>query len=349
MESYVGAARLLFHLPGGVDDGTCQFVKPLSLIFPGLFEMVTSFPAKYGFTIQNILYYFSASLLAYKIALILFKNHQRALIASIAYSSASPIIVHSLGYQTDMPGWFFGILGIYLVLKNINFTHASKWMYIGIIMGLGFLHKESAIVGPVFLGVFVLLCKLKFSAKAKIITVGALGFLIPVLISGIIVYKLFGYTSIDWLINNHQSTGGELYDLRVYFIQAFRTLDMYWYLFLIGCAVIIKAYKKNEITLQVRNYLAATGVTVLLWPIWPYPAERMFYLSAPFFMIIISIGAGYVKNYQVFTVILAAILNFLLVYLGYKYMMNNILYYSSIIFCVTLMIFFICSRGKVAA
>lgn len=342
MESYVGATRLLYKLPGGVDDGTCQFVKIFPLLLPGFLEKAMNVNAAYGFTIQNIILYFFTVYLIFAIAMLLYNEEKIAFLAAIIYATASPFLTHSLGYQTDMTGWFFGIFGIWLVLKKFNSIQKPAVSFsIGLVMGIGMLNKESAFIAPLFAGIYILLSKLSQKTKSKILIIAVLGFLIPVLTWNFIVYKSYGYTALTWLNINHEVADGKFYNLPLYFQQSFRTLDMHWFLFIGGGIILIRQHFKAKLPLEVRNYLIATAASILLWLVWPYPAERMFYLSAPFLIIVAAQGASYFKKYSYYLVFVAAAFNYFLLYNIYKYNTPNLLYICSALFCAIILMCFL--------
>ncbi|KKQ35698.1 MAG: hypothetical protein US50_C0007G0006 [Candidatus Nomurabacteria bacterium GW2011_GWB1_37_5] len=292
---YVAGSRMIFTLPGGAD---CNFSmnKPLPLFIAGLFESTTGLHARYGLFAQNLVFYFLSALLLFEIIRKVFKDKRQALLGALIFATAPPILINGLNYATDMSGWFFGILGIYLTLCWMEkFRKMPAWsFYFGLIMGLGLLFKESALVAPLFFGIYILLFPLPANEKIKIIFFGLIGFIIPILISQIITYKYFGYTFLDWYKYNLEKPYGDLYDFKNFIKAVMGTLHLYWILFFIGLYKIVLSLKNNKMDREILIFLISSGASILFWFIWPYPMSRTFFLSAPF---LVSISSFIIYKY----------------------------------------------------
>lgn len=312
---YVAGARLIFGLAEG---GDCSFrmLKPLPLIFSGLLEKITGINAKYGFFIQNLIFYVLSAFLIFEIIKLVFKDRWQALLGTIAFITAPPLLVYGLGYLTDMGGWFFVILGVYLTVKFFEaFKENHKLVFIfGLILGLGFLFKEAALGGAVFFAFFVLFNKLSLLKKVKLWGLFSLGYLLPIILSSLVIFHYFGYTFFDWFRFNEQKPYGDYYHL-IYFIKDIgATLYLYWFLFIIGIFGFLRKYLRKSIDINKFIFLAASGITILLWFIWSYPMNRIFYLSAPFLIALVSYGARmFTKKQGLFLLTSASVLNFLVV------------------------------------
>ena len=312
---YVAGARLLFGLPGGRD---CDFriLKPLALIVPGLLERATGIEAQYGFLIQNLLFYFLASTLIFQLIGMVFRDELKAFWATVMFITAPPLMLYGLAYMTDMPAWFFGILGIYVTLRVYSkLTEKPEYaIFIGFIMGFGFLWKESAVTGAVFFGAYVLLSNLPGKVKAGLCVYGVVGFAIPVLISSGLVYNRFHYTFWGWYAFIQTKPYGNSYTLSEFIREVTRTFDVVWLLFVAGVFRFLRDFFQRNTDASEVRFLIASGATILLWPIWPYPSNRLFYLSCPF---LVSVGANAVelfgKERWTFLVLLAVFLNLVIV------------------------------------
>lgn len=297
---YIEGARLITGLGGGVDC-SYRLLKPLPLIFSGWLEKLTGIDARYGFFLQNLIFYLLASWLIFEIIRIVFKNERQALLAAIIFATTPPFLIFGLAYLTDLMGWFWGILGIYLTLK-----FNQKPLFIGLAAGIGFLYKESALMGLIFFGGYTLFDNsILFKKKFELWFLAALGFLLPVLASSLIIYKYFNYTFWSWFQFAWQKPYGNEYDI-VHFVQQLaKTFYLYWPLFAVGLIRIIR-----ERQLVITKFTLASGLSLMLWFVWAYPAARIFYLSAPFLVAVASYGAlAFGKNIGVFLVILAAAVN----------------------------------------
>ncbi len=291
---YVAGARLIFDLSGKGDCGY-RMIKPFPLILSGLFEKITGFDAKYGFFFQNLIFYFLSVFLIFWIIKIVFKNEWQAFLGTIAFITAPPLLFYGLSYLTDMSGWFFGILGVYLTLKLFSEIKKRKYLsfVLGIIMGIGFLFKESALMGPLFFGFYILLGNFNIKEKFSILFGGMIGFFIPVLISSAIVYKYFHYTFLTWYKFNQEKPYGDYYNLVNFLKAVISTLYLYWLFWGIGFLKILIDFLRKKLSPDIFRFTVASGLSIFLWPIWSYPLNRIFYLSSPFFIGIISYGANF--------------------------------------------------------
>jgi hypothetical protein len=290
---YVSGARLLFGLPKG-EACDYRILKPLALLFPGMLEKTTGIEAQYGFFMQNLVFYFLSSFLVFELIKLVFKNELEAFWGSLLFITAPPVLFYGLAYMTDMPGWFFVISGVIATLRVFEkLTERPIYaLFVGLIPGVGFLWKESAIAGVVFLGSYVLTGDLPTKQKRVILLYGAVGFLAPVLLSSVILYNHFHYTFWGWYSFIKLKPYGDDYHLFRFMEEAVRTLSIGWILCLLGLFRFLSDYFQGRTNPNELRFLIASGATLLLWPIWPYPSNRVFYLSGPFLVAVGGYGAG---------------------------------------------------------
>lgn len=288
---YEGGARLLFGLAGSTD---CHFrmLKPLALMFPGLLEALTGIDARYGLLIQNLVFYFLSALLIFEIIRLVFKDATQALAGTVMFITAPPLLGYGLAYVTDMAGWFFSILGVYLTLKLWNrLKDQPLWTFgFGLLMGLGTLYKEGALAGLIFFGTYVLLGAARREDKARMLLSAGIGFAVPVLASAAIIYRTFGYSFWHYLTFYQQKPLGDFYNLAGFTYAVAGTLTLYWLWFLVGAVRLAGDAGRGEVGRDVAKFLLAGAATLALWPWWPYPVNRIFYLSAPFLIGVASYG-----------------------------------------------------------
>ncbi len=335
---YVSTARLLVHLPRG---RACDFriLKPLPLILPGLLERATGLEAQYGFLVQNLLFYCMASLLIFEIIRIVFGQERQAFWGTLLFISAPPLVLHGLAYLTDMPGWFFGILGMYLTLRagDTILSRRHHAVLIGCVSGLGFLWKESAIVGVLFFALHTFLVRLPWREKLLACAYSAFGFMAPVLISSAIVYSRLEITFWSWYEFNRSMPYGDYYRISNFVREILRTLYVPWLLFLVGLGRLTGDYLREDISMDRMRFLVASGGTLLLWPIWPTPLSRIFYLSSPFLAAVASYGVGaFAKNRQTVLVLIAALFNYVVVGFWIAFAIRGLVYVLGVLY-VTLM------------
>lgn len=331
---YVRGARLFFGLPGGED---CDFriLKPLPLIFPGLLEKATGIEAQYGFLIQNLIFYFLTCLLIFEIIRMVFKDEWQAFWGGLIFITAPPLLLYGLAYQTDMPGWFFEIMGIYATLRLFDklTERALSPLFIGFILGIGFLWKESALAGVVFFSVYILITELPAKQKWALWLYAALGFLIPVLVSSVIVYHYSHYTFWSWYRYQSSKPLGDDYHVVRFIQEAVRTFHVSWILLVVGLFRFLRVYLQDQIDADEMRFLIASGATLLLWPIWPYPSNRIFYLSAPFLAGVASYGTRvFGEKRGSILVVLAGVFNFAVMALWSAFGTRGLVYVLGVIF-----------------
>ncbi len=333
---YVSTARLVVGLPGG-RECDLRILKPLPLILPGVVEKTTGLDAQYGFLLQNLLFYFLASFLLFEIIRMVFGDEWQAFWGTIIFITAPPVLLYGLAYMTDMPGWFFGILGTYLTLKlrDSLADKAYSAVIIGCISGVGFLWKESAITGAVFFAVYVLLAKLPRRAQLSSSLYCGLGFIVPVLIASAIVYDRVHITFWNWYEFNRSKPYGDYYRLSEFIREIPRTLYVPWFLFLAGLGRFLRTRIQADVAGDRLRFLVASGATVLLWPIWPTPLSRVFYLSSPFLAVVASYGAGaFAKDRAAVLVVVAVLFNYLIVGLWAAFAIRGLVYLLGLVYLV---------------
>ncbi len=320
---YVGAARLIFGISGGVDC-SYRMIKPLPLLFSGLLEKITALPAEHGFFIQNIIFFILAALLIFQLLQTIF-NQNQALLGTLAFISSPPMLIFGLAYLTDMAGWFFGLLGIFLTIRHFEILKEKKWpaLTLGGLMGLGFLYKESALAAPLFLGIYTLFNQINKKQKINLILLGALGFLIPVLISSYIIDHYFHYSFLTWFRFAQEKPFGDYYRLLPFIKEIGTTLYLYWIFFVLGAIQLIKLWRAGGLGQKQKAFLWASGFSLLLWVIWSYPSNRIFYLSSPFLFSLVSSGAMVLPKNTRLTIFLSTILLQFLILAQYLYLDKN--------------------------
>lgn len=333
---YIDAARRIVGLPA---DGDCGYrlLKPLPVLFAGIGERITGFNSMYGFFAQNILFYILASLLFFEIVRLVFNDERQALVAAFMFGTAPPFLMFGLAYLTDMMGWFWALFGIYLTLRMRKYA-----FYIGAVLGIGFLYKESALGGLIFFTVYIFLGHETFmKEKSKQVFLAILGFLIPVGITTVFVYAFMGYTFFDWIAFAWSKPFGNEYVIFYFIKNIAATLYLYWIFFAVGAYALFRAHAQGILSRERAHFIMASGATVALWFVWSYPAARIFYLSAPFLIAVASYGAGALGRRRGYgAVFCAAVFHYALVWAlfnGYGspvFLLGAALAYGCILFIV---------------
>ncbi len=335
--SFIGGARMLFGLDGGYDFQS-RLTKPLVLVLPGFIEFVASINPKYIFLLQNVVFFYLCGFFIYKINMLVFCDDKPAFLGMLIYVTCQPFAIFSLFILSDVASWFFGVFTIYLTLKyfserSIKLNH---FLLIGFIAGIGFLFKESAIIGLIFTFSYILFLKLDFNVKLKHFAVVFAGFIIPVVISYFLIEHFYHDSIIKRILTSRISVANDEFKLSN-LKQIYRVIDEYWFLFLIGVIGIIR-------TLKLSNYIVKSALLTLLisgvlMPVWPYLIDRILFMVAPMLIIISVRGIMKFKHFALPLVILGGILNIMSSYIIYKYNPTGILLISTITYLVILVIF----------
>lgn len=335
--SFIGGARLLFGLDGGLDFQS-RLTKPLVLILPGFIEFISSINPKYIFLIQNIIFFYLSGFFVYKINKLIFCDDKPAYLGMLIYVTCQPFAIFSLFILSDVAGWFFGIFTIYLTLKYFS-KHSVKQTHfalIGFISGIGFLFKESAIIGLIFTFSYILFQKQKITIKLKNWVIVFAGFIIPVVISYLIIEHFYHDSVIKRILTSHISVANDEFKLSN-LKQIYRVIDEYWFLFLIGIIGVFRSLKASNII--VKSSLITLLISSALMPVWPYLIDRILFMLAPILIIISVRGVLKFKHFSMLIVFIGGVLNIISAYIIYKYNPTGVLFISTISYLIILTVF----------
>jgi 4-amino-4-deoxy-L-arabinose transferase-like glycosyltransferase len=271
-----------------------RLIKPVSLLIPLSFEAIGLDP-RLGLQFQGLIFYFLAIILIAKITFYLYQNEAQVVFACLLFMSGPPIIFFGLSYLTDMGGWLFFILAIWLFLKYIkNKKIESKLLFLlGLIIGTGFLFKESSVAGLIFILFYLLITKgnLNIIKRAKLFIFLMLGGLLPILISTLIIGIFTRYTFLDWFIHNWRSSEKEYFNILNTFIQVGATFTIGWLYFLWGA--VHEFREKNQHRAKVLLALLPSSIC---WLVWPSIATRFIYIASPLVSMVGSYGLMKIKG-----------------------------------------------------
>jgi len=256
-----------------------------------------------GLIIQNAIFYLFSAFLIFKIVELIYSNpfdklraRKQALLASLFFVTATPVIESGLAYLTDMGAWFFYLLSLFLTLLYFKTKKEGLVVLNGFLSGLGVLMKENGGLGALFFGLMILLSG-EFSIKGKIFKILRFGtfFLIPVGILEILMFKYFHFTSLDWYLSGRASLNGEgifLIFLR-YLGQLFRILGILWIPLLFGLWQ--EWREKNWERIRVYLALIPASFSFLLWS--TAGSARSVFIFAPLGILLASFGCRKIKPF----------------------------------------------------
>jgi len=336
--SFVGGARMMFGLDGAYDFQS-RVTKPLPLIIPGFMEWAFGIHPSVSFIAQNVVFFFLSGLYFYKSSGIIFKDDNVAYLSMLMYITCQPFAVYSLLVLADVPGWFFGIYAIYLTLKmhidrNLAF---KKLALIGFWVGVGCSVKESAAVGIIYLFCYVLFLDNTFILKMKQWTVALAGFLVPFIVSFVVVEYFFHDSVVKRLFVGYDLAKNDTFMLSQ-LKQIYRVVDVYWFVFLLGLYFVMNQLCLRRGDIIMKTMLLSFILSSILVPIWPCFMDRLLFMVAPFIIIIATYGVAYFKKYSFLTVALGGFLNISTTFLIYRFSFQGMIPLATIIFVAILLI-----------
>jgi len=319
-QSYVETAKWL----GGDKNAQVypyRLLKPLGLLLPALFEKF-NLGGEFGLQFQNLILYFLSIILIFDLILYFYKDKFQALLGAILFLTAWPFLTNAISYLTDMAGWFFYVLSIWLILKlhQVKEINPKFSFLLGLVGGVGFLFKESAIASLFFyFGYLFFINESEFKEKVKLFVVYCLGAFLPVLISSVIIFMITGYTFWDWFRSNW--AGRDYYNLTDILLNGILTFMLGWLFLALG---IFKEFKeKNK---QRLKWFLAFLLPSLNWAFWSFPAARIMYVAFPLLVFWGSNGLVFIKE-KIGNFFLAL---FLSVYVILNFFLSQIINYHQI-------------------
>lgn len=260
-----------------------RFLRPLGSLVALPFSYI--FGARNGFIIGNSIFYLLSVVLIYMITEKFFSD-KIALYASLLYASSPVVTTFGIAIMQDMGIWFFYLGSIFLTLWFFieNSTHgvrnkAIHLFYIGLFIGLGLLMKESVIAGYIFLCLVAFFSKYaskySFPQKFGIVGIVFMGFLIPVIINSIVVYKYFNFNYFTWTSNLPRA---ELYVAAYNLVKSFiMAFNLFIPFFIIG---LYKEWKKRT-SGYFDVFMAIVISSSIIIVGWPYFSTRFVFLMFP--------------------------------------------------------------------
>jgi hypothetical protein len=266
-----------------------RILKPLPILIGAALSPI--FGVENTLWVQNIVFYFLSVYLVFLLIFYFYKNEKQAFFGAVLYAGAYPVLAYGLASLTDMSGWFFYLLSIFLSLKFLQKISFKIAILIGFVAGLGMLFKESVAAAAIFFVALVFLAaKIPIKEKIKYVLVFSAAFLFLPVVNNIIIYKIFSFSYLaGYKYAWSNSIGGFA---SFYMITPFRILIEIVRAFLLGWLFIFLGLKK-EIFLKVGDrirILLALILPSLSFFLWSYPHNRMIFIAAPFLIFLGSFG-----------------------------------------------------------
>jgi 4-amino-4-deoxy-L-arabinose transferase-like glycosyltransferase len=155
---YIAAAR--FFQGKGVPAGGAEF-RLLRPLVPFLASLVNYFvDIRTSFALVNLVFWCAAVVLMFYFTKMLTKDTNASLLSAALLTSAIPLLLFGDAVLTDMAGYFFILLGTYLVIKwDIPHATLQRVCLAGLIVTIGILSREVVASVLIFASVWTLLSK----------------------------------------------------------------------------------------------------------------------------------------------------------------------------------------------
>lgn len=335
--SFINAVELLLS-QSDRPDRLFRLSKPLSLFVPTILYATFSIPIAYSFWIQQLIAYWFGAFFLYKILEEVVPDSNAAYLGMLAYILCQPMAVYGLAMLTDGLGWCWLIIGVWLSIRSIrsSLMQYTQLIGLGIFIGFGFFIKESVVMVGIFT-FFLLLLNPSYSISKKIFAYSILGisFLTIFLIGNLFTYLLWQESIFQWI--HFGQSAPPPFNLAGLITQSYHTLDLYWFLFVIG---FIKSIHSRTIIYPLNVFLLTIIASWLTLPfVWPYLYDRILFMITPFMMVWIAVGALQFRQFSIVLVVFGGIANLLVSFCIYRYQSSNLIESAAFFYGILLLLF----------
>ncbi|HYW01349.1 MAG TPA: hypothetical protein VE862_07755 [Candidatus Acidoferrum sp.] len=158
--SYIKTALFFEGQISRAELGNAYFrlLRPVVPLVASLLNHVIGIEA--SFAVFNAVLWFASSLLMFKLTEMLTERTDAAFVATSFFTASIPILLYGGAVLTDMSGYFFALLGTYLILKlDLGRATYVKVIASSFVVALGVLSREFAASVVVTLVIWVLLTR----------------------------------------------------------------------------------------------------------------------------------------------------------------------------------------------
>ena len=325
--SYANGAKLLLGFDGEIDR-LQRLTKPLSLLFPAILYAIFGLDTIYGLWIQELIAYFACGFLMFHILHAFLANRRHAYWGTVAYMLCQPMAIFGVLPMIDSLGWAISLGGILLSIQVLNKSQFRFWCFhlVGWYLGIGFFAKESILTAGAFLFLSILLEQDSFFNKVKRYVAVGLGFIPPILLISAFTHYQYGVSFLTWLSFNHTDPVQYNQPIKAYLMQSFRFLDLYWLLVAVGGFVFVKQCREKLLSRTHISFVLTGIICLLVYPfIWPYYFDRILFMFAPFFILLVCMSLDYIQKLSGLTILFAGLSNLLFTYGIYAYQITGLI------------------------
>lgn len=156
--SYMAAAH--FFQGKGITGQAAEF-RLLRPVVPFLASLVNYlFDIRSSFALVNLAFWCAASVLMFYFTRMLTKDTDASILSSALFTTAIPLLLFGDAVLTDMGGYFFILLGLYVVIRwNLPHATFSRVCIAALIVAIGILAREVVVSVVVFALAWTILSK----------------------------------------------------------------------------------------------------------------------------------------------------------------------------------------------
>lgn len=259
--------------------------------------------------VQNLIFYFLSVWLIFLLIFRLYHNEKQAFYGTVLYITAYPILAYGLASLTDMAGWFFYLLLVFISLSFLKNPQLKTALLSGLVAGFAILFKENVAAAPLFFVSLILIAaRISFKEKLKYILVFGVSFLFFPIINSIVLHNLYSYFYLDAYVYGGlgATSGFYMVSFARILIEIGRVLLVGWVFVLLGG---LKEFAlKNMERIKILLAFLPPSLSFFLWC---FPHNRIIYIAAPLLVILGSFGIlRNFKNYQINTFVEMFLLSF---------------------------------------
>lgn len=264
-----------------------RLLKPLVPAAAAVFSYI--FGLGPAFLLINSVLYFFIGFIIFKIIKLLFNDDKQALIGALLYLAAYPMLEYGIVYMTDLAGWFFFAVSVYLTLLFLKKPSYNLAIFNGLLSAAGFLAKESGGMGILFFFICLFLVyKDSFVNKIKYLLSFASFFAAPFLAWQAFVYFRFYYSYYDWFFKYNEYSQPVGTYKREFFQIFIKSLGA---AFLLGWIFVMLGLLKIKKALgDVKKILLALILPSFSFLLWFAASSRLYYIIGILLSILASWG-----------------------------------------------------------
>ncbi|MDD2785439.1 MAG: glycosyltransferase family 39 protein [Patescibacteria group bacterium] len=267
--SYTVTAEYFHNHVMPIDPTLNHFVRArlLKPFYPAVISVfIPVVPPETSFLIINLLFFFGCVFFLYKILneYLNFKPWQ-SFVGVAWFACSYPMLKYGFALMTDVGGYFFALLAIYIALMSDKRDRPSLLFWAGLTSAIGFTVKETGGLGMLFI-LFYWMMKIKelgFWNVFKRWLIAGIPFLTISLVMQLTIMNLSGYSYADWVGSNEEASGAKLRKLKYFAGTQGAAFHFLWLFFLYGLYKI----KKSQ-NLKALAAFIPVGLPVLAWPIF---------------------------------------------------------------------------------